>query len=181
MGWDDRPHLANLTISRQILYVESILPSFATRFGAYFKREIAEKAANPLAEGVEIELHVQSSDGSPVETFTFTRLEGKNHVKPESALAPQIIFKMTPLAAEEILADASEEIGKIGIHIGRLLVSPDASKRMSFQIKAGFLTLFSKGFFGVFTAGGAEFAAFLASRGLNGIGAIKTLLSKGRK
>ena len=51
-------------------------------------------------------------------------------------------------------------------------------KKVSVKFKAGFLTLFSKGYLGILTAGGSQFASFLASKGLNGMGAIKEALKK---
>src|SRR6267142_638065 len=100
-------------------------PSFRERFQTYFEREVAAKAAAPLANGVEIELRVAEHGQAPAEgdVFTFTK-------------------------------------------------STDANKRIAIQLKAGFLTLFSKGYFGVVTAGGAQFASFLATRGLSGMSAI---------
>jgi hypothetical protein len=148
--------------------------SFRERFSAYFERDVAQKAAKPLANGVEIQLEVSD------EIFTFTKDGGKNLVRPGAAGEPQVVFTLTPQAAQEILDDPSDEIGHVGVHILKLIVSTDANKRVSFKLRTGFLGLFSKGYFGVVTAGGAQFAAFLASKGLNGIGAIKDALKKMR-
>ena len=49
---------------------------------------------------------------------------------------------------------------------------------MKVEFKAGFLTLFTKGYFGIITAGGSSFSGHLASLGLNGMGAIKAALKK---
>ena len=152
--------------------------SFSDRFSEYFKSDVSARAAKSLGDGAEIEFHVTESDKVIVETFTFTRSQKANLIKAGPADHPQMIFKMTPLAADEILADTTSDIGKIGVNILKLMVSTDANKRVSFQIKAGFTTLFSKGYFGVITAGGSAFSAFLATKGLNGMGAIKTVLGK---
>jgi hypothetical protein len=157
-------------------------PSFRDRFQAYFEREIAAKAAAPLANGVEIELSVAEHGETPAEgdVFTFTKSGGKNQLKAGPAEDPQVLFTMTPRAAEAVLNDPAEDIGHLGVGILKLIVSTDANNRISIKLKAGFLTLFSKGYFGVVTAGGAGFAAFLASRGLSGMGAIKDALKKMR-
>jgi hypothetical protein len=152
--------------------------SFNPRFSAYFARDVAERAAKTLADGAEIEFRIEGSDGSALETFSFTRAQGKNLCRPTPAQSPQLIFRMTPLAAQAILEDESNEIGQIGIHIAKWVLSPDANKKVHIQFKSGFLTLFNKGYLGVIGAGGAEFAAFLASKGLSGMSAIKTVLSK---
>jgi len=156
-------------------------PSYVQRFGRYFARDVAEKAAKTLADGAEMEFCIESSDGTRLETFSFIKSQGSNQCRPTSAASPQLVFRMTPLAAEAILEDPSEEIGIIGVHIAKWIVSPDANKKVHIQFKAGFLTLFNKGYWGVITAGGTDFATFLASKGLSGIGALKNVLSKFKK
>ena len=152
--------------------------TFSDRFSEYFKNDVSARAAKSLADGAEIEFHVIESDKVIIETFTFTRAQKTNLIKAGSSDKPQVIFSMTPLAADDILADTSADIGKIGVNILKLMVSTDANKRVSFQIKAGFTMLFTKGYFGVITAGGSAFSAYLAAKGLDGIGAIKTVLGK---
>jgi hypothetical protein len=144
--------------------------SFTERFGRFFDREVAQKAAKSMSNGAEIQFHVGD------EVFTFTRVAGKNAVVPSSAKKPQIIFTLSPKAAEGILDYSSEDIGEIGIHIAKMVVSKDPDTRVAVQFKSGFLGLFTQGYFGVLTAGGAGLASFLASHGLNGISGIKRLL-----
>lgn len=152
--------------------------TFSDRFDTYFKRDVAQKAAKSLANGIEIQFEIQDPAGAAVESFLFTKANGKNEVRPGKARDPQMVFTMTPDAAAEILDDPTEELGAIGVNIARRVVRPDPGKKISFQFKAGFLSLFTKGYFGVLTAGGASFASFLASQGLNGIEGIKALLKK---
>jgi hypothetical protein len=147
---------------------------YLERFSTYFAREVAEKAASPLAKSAEIEF--RAGDPENPEIFTFHRQDGKNGVRPGPASDPQVVFTMTPQAAETILSDPASEIGAIGIGILKLVVSADPSRRVSVKLKAGFLTLWNKGYFGVITAGGAPFASFLASKGLSGLNAIKEAL-----
>ena len=151
---------------------------FASRFDTYFKREVAQKAAKSLANGIEIQFDIQDSSGTPVESFTFTKAGGQNQVKPEKPREPQMIFILTSDAAEEILNDPTDDLGAIGVNIAKRVVKPDANRKISFQFKVGFLSLFTKGYFGVLTSGGASFASFLASQGLNGIEGIKAILKK---
>ena len=141
------------------------------RFGDYFARPVAENAAKSLGNGAEIEFRIGAA-----EIFTFTRQAGRNAVRAGAAGDPQVVFALSATAAEEILADSSEDIGQIGVQIAKLIVSPDANRRVSVKLKTGFLTLWNKGYFGVIAAGGGPFAAFLASKGLNGLGAIKDTL-----
>jgi hypothetical protein len=156
--------------------------SYYERFRDYFERDIAAKAAGPLANGVEIELSIaeHGADPEPENVFTFTKSGGKNVLNPDPAADPQILFTMTPRAAETVLSDSATDIGHLGVGILKLIVSADANHRISIKLKTGFLTLFSKGYFGVVAAGGAQFASFLASRGLSGMSAIKDALKKMR-
>jgi hypothetical protein len=112
------------------------------------------------------------------ETFTFTKEGGKNAIKPAAARDPQLIFTLSPAAADAILADPSDDIGAIGVHIAKMIVAKNSDRSVSIKFKAGFLSLFSKGYLGVLTAGGSQFASFLASKGLNGMSAVKDVLKK---
>lgn len=152
--------------------------SYSERFSTYFAREVAQKAAHSLSNGVEMEFRIQGSDGKTAEEFTFTKAGGKNQINSGKASSPQLIFTLTQQAADQILADTSDDIGAIGVNIAKLILSPNANARVNIKFEAGFLSLFSKGYFGVITAGGTAFASYLASKGLNGVSAIKAVLSK---
>jgi hypothetical protein len=145
------------------------------RLREYFSRPVAEKAASSLANGVQIELRVSE------ELFTFTRRGSQNVVEEGAASSPEIRFTITPQALEAILAEESEDIATIGIHIMKLVVSTDANRRVAVQFQAGFLKLWSKGYFGVLKSGGSQFAQHLASLGLSGMDAIKAALSNLKK
>lgn len=146
--------------------------SITERFTQYFEREIAQNAAKSLNDGVEMEFRVED------EIFTFIKTQGRNEVKSGQAKDPQILFILTPIAAEAVLSDPSEDIGIIAINIVKLILSPDTSKKVGIQFKTGFMTLFSNGYLGVLATGGGQFASYLASKGLNGIGAIKAAFNK---
>jgi hypothetical protein len=146
--------------------------SLTERFGSYFDRNVAQVAAKSISNGAEVQFHVGD------EIFTFTKQSGKNEVLPEAATDPQLIFTMSAQAAEEILGFQSTEIGEIGVHIAKMVVAKDSNRHIKVQFKTGFFGLFTKGYLGVLTVGGSHFASFLASQGLNGIGAIKSLLGK---
>lgn len=155
---------------------------FTERFAEYFRCAPAEQAARSLAPGAEIEFHIRPAGGSGAgEVFTFGRASGSNRVAPGPARDPQLTFELTPGAAESILGLPDQDIGRIGIHILTLVAAGDASRKVSVKFHAGFLTLLSKGYLGVLSAGGAGFASALAARGLGGVGAIQAALKKARK
>ena len=152
-------------------------PSFTDRFSSYFDRPVALQAAKSISNGAEMEFQIRKGD-ELLETFTFTKAGGKNEILPSPAENPQITWTLTPSAAEEILADTTEEIGHIGVNIAKLIVSDDPERKVGLKFRAGFLALFSKGYFGIITAGGSAFASYLATRGLNGMSAIKAAFKK---
>src|SRR4051812_2497466 len=139
---------------------------YLLKFTAYFDRAASKAAAKSLANGAEIEFRVAADhDSAPTDTFTFTKIDGQNRVVAGAARNCQLIFTLTPEAADKILGDTSEDVGEIGVHIMKLIVSTDPKCRVWLKIDAGFFALFTKGYFGVMTAGGGAFASFLASRG----------------
>jgi hypothetical protein len=146
--------------------------SYTERFSQYFDREVAQKAAKSISNGAEMEFHVGE------EVFSFTKQGGANKIRAGKAGDPQLIFTLTPGAADAILADPSEDIGSIGVHIAKLVCAHQPDQKISMQFKAGFLSLFSKGYFGVLSTGGSQLASFLASKGLSGMSAIKDVLKK---
>src|SRR4051812_32286891 len=95
---------------------------YTGKFIEYFGRNVAERAAKSLSDGAEIEIHVGD------ELFTFTRVSGRNQVRPAGAKDPQLIFIIPPLAADTILAETSDDIGAIGVGIMKLVVSNDADR-----------------------------------------------------
>jgi hypothetical protein len=154
--------------------------TFAPRFEAYFKKDAALKAAKSLSDGSEIEFRIGMPDlgDQGPEVFTFTREKGTNSLKSGAARSPQVVFTLTPPAAEKILAHPSEDVASIGVHIAQMIVQPKDGAKIDVQLKAGFLSLISNGYLGVVTSGGLDFANFLASKGLSGMGAIKDVIKK---
>lgn len=157
--------------------------TFADRFQQYFGREVAQAAARPLADGARIGFAIAGSDGEVTERFLFRREKGQTRIESvgtDAAPEGEVSFMLTPLAAETILEDPAEDIGTIGVNILKLVVSPDANRRVTVRVHAGFFTLFTQGYFGVLKNGGAALASFLASRGMGGMDAIKSALKNFR-
>jgi hypothetical protein len=145
---------------------------WSERFETYFSQEVAQRAAESLSNGIEIQLEV---DG---EFLTFTKADGKNQIIEGKSKSPQLEFIIPRMAAETILNSPAQKVGEIGVEICKLIVSQDPTQRIQVKFKCGFFTLFSMGYLGVLKTGGAELATFLASKGLGGIDAIKKVLNK---
>lgn len=69
-------------------------------------------------------------------------------------------------------------IASFGIAIFERIFAKEEAEKIRFRVDAGFLTLWSKGYFSVLKAGGPEVASYLARFGLNGLSAIKEVLKK---
>ncbi len=153
---------------------------FSSRFLQFVQSNTATQATASLADGSEIEFHITGSNKEDIEVFHFRRVKGENTIHVGAASQPQFVFTLTPRAAEEVLALPIDElnVGQVGIELVKLILSPDANKRITIKLKSGIFGLFTQGYFGILTAGGSAFAAFLATKGFNGIGAIKSAISK---
>lgn len=150
--------------------------TYTSKFEAYFQRAVAQNAAKSLSDGAEIEFQIPS-----LETFTFTKNNGKNVILSGPAKSPQLVFIVPQPSADLILSHPSEHIPEIGVHLVKLILSPDPQHKVELRIKSGLMSLLTKGYFGIITAGGTEFASFLASRGFNGLGAIKEAIKRLKK
>ena len=109
----------------------------------------------------------------------FTAKAAKTACAPVRRPSHRSCFTLTAKRPKRFSRTRRRISALIGIGILKLIVSRGCHREKSaFKLKAGFLTLWNKGYFGVITAGGAPFASFLASKGLNGIGAIKDALKR---
>ncbi len=145
------------------------------RLSAYFSRPVAEKGAKSLSSKAQIEIRVTGAEPTAV---TLARQDKRNVIIEGPARDPDLIFTLSERALAQVLADPTEDLGELGVNLLKLVMSHDPELKMSMQVKAGFLGLFSKGYFGVLAAGGGPLASYLASKGFNGIDAIKAALKK---
>lgn len=147
------------------------MEAFGPRFEAFLTSQVASQAAKSLSEGVEIEFKIES------EVFYFKRLKAGNTVQMGPSAKPEVVFTLTPRAANSVLEESSTtDIGGIGVKIAKLIVSSDPNHKIWVKLHTGLLGFVAKGFLGVIATGGSAFAGFLAERGLNGLDAIKTAI-----
>ncbi len=150
--------------------------SLGARLSAFLTRPVAERAASPLKEEAEIGFAILS--GITRTPCTFKRVSGKNQVTETPSSRPDLTFEIPEAALAELEKITSEDVGEIGIEIGKLIVASDPKLRIHVRLETGFLTLWNRGYLGVMTGGGAAFASFLASKGLNGLDGIKSVIQK---
>ena len=153
------------------------MSAYLEKFQKYFQRDAAQKAARSIGNGCEIELRV--GEGDQAEILTFYRENKQNHVRVGAANDPHLLFVMPAHAANEILSFESSDIGEIGIHLLKLVVSKSPEEKVHIKLKTGLLTLATRGYFGVLKTGGMSFAKYLTQNGL-GLGAIKDALKKSK-
>ncbi|MGE4233586.1 MAG: hypothetical protein AB7F43_09685 [Bacteriovoracia bacterium] len=142
------------------------------------QNELAKKAASSIKEGREIELVLESNNST--ETFVFSRKNKQNSIEKASAKSPDFIFHIPASSMDAICEQDFESIPQAGIFIFKKMLSQDKSEKITFQVKAGLLSLVTGGYLGVLSSGGTEAMKFLASQGLGSIGKIKEKLTQMR-
>lgn len=153
--------------------------NYSEKFTHYFSRPVAQKAADSLRSNAILLFQINCS---PTERFLFSHCNGQNEVRPlapEASVPPvDFVFTLPTKAADQILNFDSEDIGQIGVFIGKLMLSGPVKDRIRVQCTTGVLSLASKGYLGVIKSGGSVFFSFLTQYGLGGFGAIKKALAK---
>src|SRR5690606_10219001 len=118
------------------------------KFQEYFQRPAARKAAAPLGAGAQVHFTVES------ETFYFEKESAEARVSPGAAPSPQVLMEMGTAGAEKILSYPSEDVGQIGVHIARLILSSQPEEKVRLKLNTGFIGLFQKGYLGLLKTGG---------------------------
>lgn len=138
--------------------------------------ELAKKAASSIRNGREIALNVKSGDAQV--GYTFTKESGNNVLREGESAHPDVVFILTEAAAKDLVTRKFDTVGQVGLHIFEKILSNDPNQKIQIRLKAGVLSLVTGGYFGVLTAGGADVAKFLATRGLGSMGKLKDAISK---
>ena len=147
-------------------------PSFEQLRSFFEDGALAHKAAASLKNGAEIALVIDEK------TYTFTKEGGKNRLHDHAARKPDIIFTMPGVSAQELVTKRFDSVAQVGLHIFEDVLSQDPSRKVKVRVMSGFLTLMTSGYLGILTAGGADVAKFLGSRGFGSAGKIKDAISK---
>ena len=92
--------------------------------------------------------------------------------------SPDVVFIMPVAAARDLTSKKFDTVGQVGLHIFEKILSNDPTQRIQIRLKSGVLSLVTGGYFGVLTAGGAEVAKFLATKGFGSMGKLKDAISK---
>ncbi|NUM88534.1 MAG: hypothetical protein HUU37_04945, partial [Bdellovibrionales bacterium] len=69
-------------------------------------------------------------------------------------------------------------IPSLGVFIFERIVVADEGRKIRFKVRAGVLSLWSKGYFSVLKAGGPEVASYLARMGFSSLGKIKSFIDQ---
>ena len=148
------------------------------RLESFLSSPLAERASAGLSDRISVALHVEEED------FYFGRRNGKNTLSRVQGGAPDVHFWVRLGALRHLLGlaeDPEAGIATMGIAIFEHIFTPDETRKIRFRVDAGFLGLWSKGYFSVLKAGGPEVASYLARFGFSGLNAIKEALKTFRK
>jgi len=154
------------------------MQDLSTELKAFFEEnELAIKAAASLRNGREIALNIIFADGNE-KAFTFGKESGRNVLRESASKSPDMSFRIPENAARSLTQTSFSTIGEVGLHIFEKILSNDPSEKIQVKMHAGVLGLVTGGYFGVLSAGGADIARFLATRGLGNMGKLKDAIGK---
>ncbi len=145
------------------------------RLERFLSSPLAAKASQGMSDRISIALHVDGND------FFFGRKKGRNTLSRVEEEKPDVHFWVHLSTLRHLLAlaeDPETGIATMGIAIFEHVFAKDESRKIKFRVDAGFLGLWSKGYFSVLKAGGPEVASYLARFGFSGLGAIKEVLAR---
>ncbi len=149
-----------------------------TTIERFLNSSLAVRASAGLSDRISVALHVDGED------FFIGRENGKNTVSRVEETPADVHFWAHAATLQQLLAQAEAPdagVAEMGIAIFENIFTKDEKKKIRFRVDAGFLGLWSKGYFSVLKAGGPEVASYLARLGFSGIGAIKEVLKTIRK
>ncbi|MCO5143761.1 MAG: hypothetical protein M9962_11785 [Oligoflexia bacterium] len=144
----------------------------------FFSSKIAINAASGLSGRAIIEIHLDD------QVVFFQKVAGKNQLHEKIRDTPDLVFWINKGAMQKILACAKKKdvsIAKMGICVFEQIFSRDESSKIYFRVDAGFLALWTKGYFSVLKLGGPEVAAYIAGKGFGSLGKIKDALKAMRR
>jgi len=143
---------------------------------AFFGRAVSRRGTKPLKQTVLMALYIDESEPlSLVKRDGFVQAEAKG---PDS---PDLSFWAPRKALEQLQQNPTEDLGELGVGIVKLMAHPDPNFRIRTKVHIGIFELMRKGYLSIIPLGGTTLMKFLASRGLTGIGKIRTAIQSLRK
>ena len=140
---------------------------------AFFEEgALAQRAAASLKNGAQIALIVENT------SYTFTKEGGRNRLLAQAPIKADMTFTMPAASALELVTRRFDSVGQVGLHIFEDVLSQDPTRKVGARFHCGFLTLMTSGYMGILTAGGADVAKFLASRGFGNISKLKDAIAR---
>jgi hypothetical protein len=133
---------------------------------------LAQRAAASLKNGAQIALVV---DGA---RYTFTKESGHNRLLDEPATKADMTFTIPGAAALELITRRFDSVGQVGLHIFEDVMSQDPQRKVEARFHCGFLTLMTSGYLGILSAGGADVAKFLGSKGFGSVSKLKDVIAR---
>jgi len=143
------------------------------QLNAFFEKPACRKGTTPLGKSVEIALYI--GDNGPA---TLSKESGEPTIVDAEPKKADMSFWIPEETLRELISAKHNDVGEIGIDIAKAMIHEDPTRRMRAKVHIGLFDLVRKGYLSVIPLGGASFMKFLASKGLTGMGKIKSVIQR---
>lgn len=149
-------------------------PSVA-RLGALFREHPAwVEAARYTKEGASSKVFFSHLPGEP---WHLIRVGGESLLRPGEAVAPDLAFRFTPAAIDQ-LAAVEGGIGDFAVALFSLILETDPELRIGFRIIAPFPRLVRRGYLRLLLHEGPELVAYGARHGIRNLADLRRLVAR---
>ena len=136
----------------------------------------AVRAAASLKNGAEVGIMIVGFE----QKYHFVRENKRSYLRVGPPSKPDLGMAIPPKIIDELVESGSDDIGFYGVKILESIGSDDPERKIHFKVHAGFLTLTTRGYFGMLKLGGKVLGQFLRKYELHKPSNIKKLLQKAR-
>ena len=107
----------------------------------FFARDIAQKATQPLKNGIEIEICIDKAT-----SLTLTKINNSLELLATPPKNADMSFWIGSKGVEELVKCETEDIGEVGIAIIKLMLASDPDIQLKSKVHIGTLKLISHGY-----------------------------------
>ena len=144
----------------------------------FLSHPAAQKATKPLSNRACVNVEFISSSLLEIKQCHFIKEKDSVSLQPQFHEKPDFTLRMTPQAVNIITQLNTDNVGEFGIVFFGRVISQNSEDKVEIKINSGFLNLITKNYIGVLAVGGPSVMAWLARKGVSGIGTIKAVIKK---
>lgn len=137
----------------------------------FFHRPECQLAVGPLRNGVEI--RIRFPDG---QLIALKKSKTSLEVIEGDPSAPDLTIVMATNSLTELMSIEAEDVGDVGVGILKLMAHSDPQIRITAKVHVGIFGFLRNGYLGILPLGGMKVTQFLASKGVSGLGKIKSAI-----